>query len=164
MKPQMTFAKSREPEGQSAILKFYFTPEAAAVGLDPPFRAYEDDAGIDLRSLYDVELAPQSVTQVHTGVGFEIPSGYYGLICNRTSGGLNGILPVGHVVDAGYTGEIVLILYNTRPTEGIKIQANERVAQMVVMPIYRDGMIQIEPSEVKKAERGAKRLGSSGAK
>lgn len=146
------------------MLKFYFTPEAVAAGIDPPMRAYDDDAGIDLRSLYDMELAPQAVTQVRTGVGFEIPSGYYGLICNRTSGGMKGILPMGHVVDAGYTGELTLILYNTRPGEAIRIEANERVAQMVIMPIYRDGMIQIDPSEVKKTERGGKRLGSSGVK
>jgi dUTP pyrophosphatase len=101
---------------------------------------------------------------VHTGVGFEIPSGFYGLICNRTSGGLKGILPVGHVVDAGYTGEIILILYNTNPTQTIRLEANDRIAQMVVMPIYRGELRQIEMSEVKQAERGGKRLGSSGAK
>lgn len=128
-----------------------------------PTRAYQDDAGFDLRALNSCELAPQSITQVHTGVGFEIPSGFYGLICNRTSGGLKGILPVGHVVDAGFTGEIVLILYNTNPTEAIDIKPNERIAQMVVMPIYRGELCQIEMADVKKTERGVKRLGSSGA-
>jgi dUTP pyrophosphatase len=147
-----------------SMLKFYFTPEALAAGALPPGRSYEDDAGIDLRALHAVDLPPQAITQVHTGVGFEIPSGFYGLICNRTSGGLKGILPVGHVVDAGYTGEIILILYNTNPTQTIRLEANDRIAQMVVMPIYRGELRQIEMAEVKQAERGGKRLGSSGAK
>jgi dUTP pyrophosphatase len=146
------------------MLKFYFTPEALAAGIDPPGRSYQDDAGVDLRALYDYDLPPQSITQVHTGVGFEIPSGFYGLICNRTSGGLKGILPVGHVVDAGYTGEIILILYNTNPGEPIQLKANDRIAQMVVMPTYGGELRQVDMSEVKKTQRGAKRLGSSGSK
>jgi dUTP pyrophosphatase len=147
-----------------ATLKFYFTPEAIEAGIDPPLRAYEDDAGFDLRALYDTEMPPQAVTQVHTGVGFEIPKGYYGLICNRTSGGLKGILPMGHVVDAGYVGEIILILYNANRDQSIQLKANDRIAQMVVMPTYGGELRQVDVSEVKKTQRGAKRLGSSGSK
>jgi dUTP pyrophosphatase len=146
------------------MLKYYFTAEGIAAGIAPPTRAYEDDAGYDLRALHAHVLAPQTITQVPTGVGFEIPSGFYGLICNRTSGGLKGILPVGHVVDAGYTGEIILILYNTNPSEAVRIEANERIAQMVVMPIYRGELRQIAAADVKQAERGPKRLGSSGSR
>lgn len=145
------------------MLKFYFTAEALAAGLMPPARAYEGDAGVDLRALHSCDLPPQSITQVATGVGFEIPSGYFGLICNRTSGGLKGILPVGHVVDAGYNGEITLILYNTQPSTTIRIEANERIAQMVVMPIYRGELRQIKAADVKQTERGSRRLGSSGS-
>ena len=144
------------------MLKYYFTPEGRRAGIAPPQRAYPDDAGIDLRALYAYNLAPQSITQVHTGVGFEIQNGFYGLICNRTSEGLRGVLPVGQVVDAGYTGEIILILYNTNPTEIICLDANERIAQMVVMPIYRGELLQIEAADIKYAARGSKRLGSSG--
>jgi dUTP pyrophosphatase len=151
----------REPAPEVA---FYLTEDAREAGIAAPTRAYEDDAGFDLRALHPHILPAQSITQVHTGVGFEIPSGFYGLICNRTSGGLKGILPVGHVVDAGYTGEIILILYNTNPKEPIHIKANERIAQMVVMPVYRGQLRQIEASEVKHAERGSRRLGSSGSR
>jgi len=144
------------------VLKYYLTAEAIEAGIRPPARAYEEDAGFDLRALHACELAPHAVTEVRTGVGFEIPRGHYGLICNRTSGGRRGILPVGHVVDAGYTGEIVLILYNTRPSEPIPIEANERIAQMVVMPVYGGELLQIAEADIKKTRRGAKRLGSSG--
>ena len=144
------------------MLKFYFTEEGRRAGVGAPSRAYQEDAGFDLRSLRIYSLAPQSITQVHTGVGFEIPTGFYGLICNRTSGGLKGILPVGQVVDAGYTGEIILILYNTHPFDEVLIEANERIAQMVVMPIYRGELRRIEATEIKRAERGSRRLGSSG--
>jgi dUTP pyrophosphatase len=145
------------------MIRYYFTDEAIRAGLKPLTRAYEDDAGIDLRSLYTCELPPQSVSQVPTGVGFELPSGYFGLICNRTSGGLRGILPVGHVVDAGFTGELTLILYNTNPTDAISIEANERIAQMVVMPVNKTELKLVDAADIKKTERGGRRLGSSGA-
>ena len=144
------------------MIRYYFTPEAEKEGIAPPGKAYEDDAGIDLRALYACELPPQSVTEVRTGVGFEIPNGYYGLICNRTSGGKKGILPVGHVVDAGYTGELVLILYNTNPKETLHLEANERVAQMVVMPMLTSDLQRTDMDKVKKTSRGRNRLGSSG--
>jgi len=144
------------------MIKYYFTAEGRKAGIEPPGMAYADDAGIDLRSVYACDLPPQTVTEVHTGVGFELPSGYFGLICNRTSGGRRGILPVGHVVDAGYTGEIILILYNTNPTEPIHLESNERIAQMVVVPYHQGEIHQIEGSDVKRTVRGSKRLGSSG--
>lgn len=146
------------------MLKYYFTDEGRKAGLAAPTRAYPDDAGVDLRAAHACELAPQAVTQVRTGVGFEIPSGFYGLICNRTSGGIRGLLPVGQVVDASYTGEIILILYNTRPTEVITIAAGERIAQLVVMPIYRGELEEIDVADLKLTERGSKRLGSSGVR
>lgn len=143
-------------------LKYYLTAEAVAARITPPSRAYEGDAGLDLRALHACQLPPLQVTEVRTGVGFELPDGYFGLICNRTSGGRKGILPVGHVVDAGYTGEIILILYNTLPREPIQIETNERIAQMVVMPIYQGELRQIEAGDVKKSVRASRRLGSSG--
>jgi len=146
----------------TATLRFYLTDEAVEAGIQPPTRAYEDDAGVDLRALHDIELPPQRVTQVPTGVGFEIPIGHYGLICNRTSGGLKGILPMGHVVDAGYTGELTLILYNANPDKSVHIKAHDRIAQMVVMPVFGGPLLQIERAAVRQTQRGAKRLGSSG--
>jgi dUTP pyrophosphatase len=145
------------------MLKYYLTPEAVAAGIEPPARAYEGDAGFDLRALYDCDLPPHAVTRVQTGLVFEIPAGFFGLICNRTSWGAKGILPVGHVVDANYRGEIHLLLYNTNLEEQLRIAANERVAQMVVMPVYRGELLRVEAGEVKATERGEKWLGSSGA-
>jgi dUTP pyrophosphatase len=152
----------KQPTGSAPALKYYLTPEAVTAGIDPPIRAYEDDAGIDLRALRDIEMPPLKVTQVPTGVGFEIPKGHYGLICNRTSGGFKGILPMGHVVDCGYTGELTLILYNANAEQSLHIKANERIAQMVVMPVFTGELQRIDPSELKMTERGARRLGSSG--
>ncbi len=154
--------KATPPRKGRPTLKFYFTDEAIKVGIDPPYRAHDDDAGIDLRALHDVELPPQAITQVPTGVGFELPKSHYGLICNRTSRGHQGILPMGHVVDCGYTGELILILYNANPAEPILIKSNERIAQMVVMPYHETELRQVKLSQIAQSERGAKRLGSSG--
>jgi dUTPase len=68
------------------MLEYYFTNEGSKAGIEPPEGAYEDDPGIDLRALYSCVLLPRSITRVQTGVGFEIPSGFLELICNRTSG------------------------------------------------------------------------------
>ena len=65
-------------------------------------------------------------------------------------------------MDAGYTGEIVLILYNTKPSEPISIEANERIAQIVVMPVYGGELLEISEADIKKTSRGTRRLGSSG--
>lgn len=152
-----------EARDGSPVIRYYFTPEAKEIGIDPPARAYAHDAGIDLRALYDYELAPGSITEVRTGMGFEIPNGYFGLICNRTSGGKKGILPLGHVVDAGYTGEVILILHNVNSDRVVHIRANERIAQMVVIPVLVGRLEQTKAERVKKTQRGKNRLGSSGS-
>ena len=144
-------------------ISYYLTPEAVKEAITPPSRAYENDAGIDLRALYSYELAPQSITEVRTGIGFEIPNGYFGLICNRSSGGKKGLLPLGHVVDAGYTGELTLILHNINSAETIYIKANERIAQMVIMPVLTGEPRCTEMDKVKKTKRGKRGLGSSGS-
>ncbi|MCB9551135.1 MAG: dUTP diphosphatase [bacterium] len=142
--------------------RFYLTDAARAAGLEAPRRAYPGDAGLDLRSLHHITIPPLGRVDVPTGVGFEIPDGWYGLICNRTSGGRRGLLPVAHVVDSNYTGEIVLVLHNTRDDADLVLEPNERVAQIVFMPVYDGSLEQIEPGEVKATARGERRFGSSG--
>lgn len=143
-------------------IRVYLTAEARAAGLTAPRRAYPDDAGLDLRALHTVELPPQTCVQVATGLGFEIPRGWYGLICNRTSGGWRGLLPVGHVVDAGYTGEVRLLLHNTRPDQPIVVERNEKVAQIVFMRSWQGQLVEVAPSDVRPTARGDRWLGSSG--
>lgn len=149
---------------QPPVLHFFLSPEAQAAGIEAPRRAYVDDAGFDLRLLADAPLVlrPHERKAIPTGVGFQIPSGWYGLICNRTSGGRRGLLPLGHVVDASFTGFLTLTLLNTTDSEEIVLEPRERVAQIVFMPTWVLPVTQIEPDQVKKTDRGAGKYGSSG--
>ena len=145
-------------------LKYFLSPEAEGAFLESPKRAYADDAGYDLRLLSNEPLIipPHERRPIPTGVGFEIPSGWYGLICNRTSGGRRGLLPLAQVVDASYTGFLTLTLHNTNDTEEIRIEPGERVAQIVFMPIWTLPIQKIQPDQVKQTDRGSGAYGSSG--
>ena len=157
-------ALEEEVNKKNPILRFYLTPEAVSAGIKPPTRAYTDDAGYDLRLLASEPLLipPHERRPVPTGVGFEIPSGWYGLICNRTSGGKRGLVPLAQVVDASYTGGLTLTLHNTNDSETLSLEPGERVAQIVFMPTWAGSLSQIEPSEIKTTDRGSGAYGSSG--
>lgn len=145
-------------------LRYFLSEEAVEAGLEPPRRAYADDAGFDLRLLSNAPIVIQPHTRcaIPTGVGFEIPPGWYGLICNRTSGGRKGLIPLAQVVDASYTGFLTLTLHNTNADDTILLDPGERVAQIVFMPIWALPIERIEPDQVKKTDRGVGAYGSSG--
>lgn len=154
--------ESRNPAPPT--LRYFLSPEAVEAGLEPPARAYQDDAGFDLRLLSSapVVIRPHERCAIPTGVGFEIPSGWYGLICNRTSGGRKGLIPLAQVVDASYTGFLTLTLHNTNSEDSIILDPGDRVAQIVFMPVWQLPLERIEHDQVKKTDRGAGAYGSSG--
>lgn len=138
-----------------------------------PTRAHEDDAGYDLYASacgYEdatgvIGIPPLSSVKIYTGVAFQIPKGYVGLVFARSGLGINkGLTPrncVG-VIDNNYRGEIVVSLYNDNPTKTETIELGNRIAQMVIMPY-----LQFEIEEVQNLEdtdRGESGLGSSGTK
>ena len=145
-------------------LRYFLSAEAVEAALEPPRRAYADDAGFDLRLLSKTPIVIQPHTRyaIPTGVGFEIPSGWYGLICNRTSGGRKGLLPLAQVVDASYTGFLTLTLHNTNDEDPIVLDPGDRVAQIVFMPVWQLPLERIDHDQVKKTDRGAGAYGSSG--
>ena len=160
-------ARSRELrrglDGPPCTLRYFLTPEAAEAGLEPPKRAYPGDAGFDLRCFTDndIRIDPHEHAAVPTGVGFEIPDGWYGLICNRTSLAKRGLIPLAQVVDSNFTGDLTLTLHNTG-AEPLILQSGERIAQIVIMPVSTHELVRIEPHEIKKIERGTGQYGSSG--
>src|SRR5438105_5284396 len=135
--------------------------------LDPrarlPIRAYEGDAGLDLCALEPVSLAPGERTSVRTGIAVEIPSGCAGLVLPRsglaTKHGIALVNAPG-LIDAGYRGELRVLLLNTDRTAAFDVSAGDRIAQLVVVRIEPT-----EPTEVDAltdSERGARGFGSSG--
>ena len=127
-----------------------------------PKKAHIDDAGYDLYSRIDVELAPMSGTAVPVGFALELPSGYEAQIRPRS-----GLVVKHHItvtnspgtVDANYRGEVKAILYNL-DKEPFTIKRGDRIAQMVICKLP-----EIELKEVtglSDSDRGTSGFGSSG--
>lgn len=135
--------------------------------LDPaarlPTRAYEGDAGLDLYALERVELAPGARAEVRTGVAVEIPPGQAGLVLPRSGlAARHGIALVNApgLIDAGYRGELRVLLLNTDRDTPFTVDPGERVAQLVLVQVQTPEVTEVE--ELAVSERGAGGFGSSG--
>ena len=127
-----------------------------------PIRQHHDDAGLDLFSINDVVLHPRTTTAIPIGIAVQLPQGTYGAICGRSGLAKDGIDVTGGVVDAGYTGDLCVYLYNS--SEFIKeLPSGSRVAQLVCIRIDYPEPIQIV-EQLKKTARGANGFGSTGSK
>lgn len=131
--------------------------------LEMPSYAHSGDAGADLRTRVDVELAPGERALVPTGVAVALPVGYVGLIHPRsglaTKHGLTIVNAPG-TVDAGYRGEISVTLLNTDRSEAINLHRGDRIAQMVVQRVEQAKFHLVE--ELPGSLRGAGGFGSTG--
>jgi len=126
-----------------------------------PSRAHEDDAGLDLYAYEPYLLRSQEIGRIQTGIAVDIPSGYVGYVFVRSGLSSRGILLANGtgVVDAGYHGELQVVLFNSR-TRIYQVSKGDRVAQMVIMPIPTVKLKQVDAFA--KSERGAGGFGSSG--
>lgn len=112
--------------------------------LDPdlplPAYAHPGDAGADLVTGVDVDLAPGERALVPTGVAIALPEGYVALVHPRSGlaarHGLSIVNTPG-TVDAGYRGEIKVLLINHDPVEAITLRRGDRIAQLVVQRVER---------------------------
>jgi dUTP pyrophosphatase len=131
-------------------------------GLPLPARAHPGDAGVDLYAVKAVTLAPGERAMVGTGVAVAIPDGYAGLVAPRSGlaqrHGL-GLVNAPGVVDAGYRGEIRVILVN-HGAEAVSLARGERIAQLLVVPVAAGEMPEVE--DLPPSERGAGGFGSTG--
>jgi len=103
-----------------------------------PSRAHEGDAGLDLYASEAAHIGPGERWSVGTGVGVEIPDGHAGLVLPRS--GLardHGIALVNSpgLIDSGYRGELRVLLLNTDPAETFRVEAGDRIAQLVLVPV-----------------------------
>lgn len=99
-----------------------------------PERAHETDAGFDLKTPKEVTVKVGEGVSINTGIHVLIPAGWYGKIESKS--GLNvkhGIVCLGGVIDSGYTGKIVVKVYNFGQND-YTFNAGEKIAQMIIMP------------------------------
>lgn len=135
-----------------------------------PHRAHEGDSGMDLYAPEAVVLQPGIPRFVDTGVVLELPRGYEGQIRSRsglTKKGLTACSGLG-TVDSSYRGNIgVTLLWHASPDNGAAdtwtLEAGSRIAQLVIMPVPRVELVEVESVEqLSKTERSDKGFGSSG--
>jgi len=136
--------------------------------LDPravvPTRAYDHDAGFDLYALEPLRLDPGRRASVRTGIAVEIPAGRAGLVLPRSGlAARHGITLVNApgLIDAGYRGELRVLLLNTDPEEGFEVSPGDRIAQLVLVRVESEAVEEVD--ELGASERGAQGFGSSGS-
>jgi dUTP pyrophosphatase len=124
-----------------------------------PTRAHPDDAGLDLYGLEDITLEPGLGKVTKTGIAVELPPGHVGLVADRSSLAKRGVKTAGGVIDAGYRGEIHIVLWNISG-EPVELKAGERIAQLLILPMIAPPVVEV--STLETSARGHKGFGSSG--
>ena len=135
--------------------------------LDPrarlPARAHDDDAGYDLHALDAATLAPVARATVGTGIAIELPAGHAGLVVPRSGlAARHGITVVNApgLIDAGYRGELKVVLLNTDRAAPFAIAAGDRIAQLVIVAVAAPPVV--EADALAATRRGEGGFGSSG--
>jgi len=128
-----------------------------------PQRAHDGDAGLDLCAAEAAHLGPGERWSVGTGIAVEVPDGHAGLVLPRS--GLareHGIALVNSpgLIDAGYRGEVRVLLLNTDPAETFRIAVGDRIAQLVISPVAIADVVEAEA--LRESARGDGGFGSSG--
>jgi dUTP diphosphatase len=129
-----------------------------------PTRAHPGDAGLDLHAVEEAGLEPGERASIGTGIAVEIPAGYAGLVLPRSGlAARHGISVVNApgLIDAGYRGEIRVLLLNTDRRERFELAAGTRIAQLVVIAV--ELAVPVDVESLAASERGAGGFGSSGS-
>ena len=130
--------------------------------LPNPGHAHPGDGGVDLYARENAQIEPGNWTMVPTGIAVAIPEGYAGMVVPRC--GLAARFGVGVVnapglIDAGYRGEIKVILIN-HGAERLQVGRGERIAQLVVVPVVQQEFVEVD--ELPASSRAEGGFGSTG--
>jgi dUTP pyrophosphatase len=135
--------------------------------LDPaavlPRRAHPGDAGYDLCAVEAVTLGPGERAMVRTGVAVELPEGHAGWVVPRSGlAARHGIALVNApgLIDAGYRGELRVLLLNTDREAPFEVRPGERIAQLVVAAVSAPEVVEVD--DLAPSARGAGGFGSTG--
>ncbi len=137
------------------------------VRLDPdlplPAYAHPGDAGADVVTAVDVTLRPGERAVVPTGMAMAVPEGYVALVHPRSGlaarHGLSIVNTPG-TIDAGYRGEVKVLLVNHDPIEPIELRRGDRIAQLVFQRVEQAGFVEVEV--LPESRRGVGGYGSTG--
>ena len=160
------------PDTRPRVVFDVVSTRLAVVRLDHelpmPSRAHDGDAGVDLYSAQDIELAPGHRALVSTGVAVAIPFGMVGLVHPRSGlaarVGLSIVNSPG-TIDAGYRGEIKVALINLDPGRPIIVHRGDRIAQLLVQRVELPELVEVtsfDEAGLADTSRGDGGHGSSG--
>jgi dUTP pyrophosphatase len=135
--------------------------------LDPelplPRYAKGGDAGADIVSRIDISLAPGERALVPTGIAIALPDGYVALVHPRSGLAIkHGVTMVNApgTVDAGYRGELQIILINHDKSESVSFKRGDRIAQLVIQKVERAEFVEVQ--DLPGSGRGTGGFGSTG--
>ncbi|MDA0217351.1 MAG: dUTP diphosphatase [Actinobacteria bacterium] len=131
--------------------------------LELPSYANEGDAGMDLRSRIDCEIAPGERKLIPTGIAIAIPKGFVALAHPRSGLAIkSGIAMVNApgTIDSGYRGELQIILINHDLKETFYIKRGDRIAQLLIQAVEIAELVEVDA--LPNSQRGAMGFGSSG--
>lgn len=132
-------------------------------GLPLPSNAHVGDAGLDLFAAEDVSLKPGERAAVPTGIAVAIPESHAGFVHARSGRALKeglALVNAPGLIDAGYRGEIKVIVVNLDPENTIHIARQEKIAQLVIQPVVVAELVEVD--ELPSSQRGEGGFGSSG--
>jgi len=141
--------------------------EVLITRLDPdlplPRYAKGGDAGADIVSRIDITLAPGERALVPTGIAIALPDGYVALVHPRSGLAIkHGVTMVNApgTVDAGFRGELQIILINHDTSESVSFKRGDRIAQLVIQKVERADFIEVR--DLPGSGRGTGGFGSTG--
>ena len=125
-----------------------------------PCHNRDGDAAMDIRSVESCVIKAGQKHIVHSGLAFEIPKGYAGLVWDRSGlAAKHDLHTMAGVLDSNYRGELMIVLKNLSDND-FEVSVGDRIAQLLVQPVQE---IEVEESdELSDTERGEKRFLSSG--
>jgi dUTP diphosphatase len=132
-------------------------------GATAPARAHSDDAGYDLRAAEGASIGPGERASVGTGIAVAIPDGHAGLVLPRSGlAARHGIALVNApgLIDAGYRGELRVLLLNTDREAAFDVSPGDRIAQLVI--VRHDAPELVELATLGETARGDGGFGSTG--
>jgi dUTP pyrophosphatase len=136
--------------------------------LDPdlPLPAYarEGDAGLDLHAAETVTVEPGGRALVRTGIAVAIPAGFAGFVLPRSGLAFRlgiTLLNTPGLIDAGYRGEVKVLLVNHDAASPVTLERGDRIAQLVIQRVERAEVVVVD--ELPPSERGDGGFGSTGA-
>ncbi|MCX6568677.1 MAG: dUTP diphosphatase [Candidatus Aminicenantes bacterium] len=124
-----------------------------------PVYGHPGDAGLDLFSVVDRELAPGEVFAVPTGIQVAVPAGHVGLVWDKSGISLKSVHRLAGVVDSGYRGEVQVVMINLGAAP-FAVRKGMKIAQMLVQPVAAVEVV--ESDSLEDTSRGQGGFGSTG--